>query len=147
LKHVIDLPFPISVNNIWKKGPKGFYLSAPYSKWIEAADQLFVMNKIGPLRTIEGKFIAVIELHATGKKRKTSDCDNLAKVCLDYAQRTRLIENDRLAQWVTIGWVDEPSAAPPYGARLTILPWDQKEGQGLLPALIASLAGTSREKT
>jgi Holliday junction resolvase RusA-like endonuclease len=136
LKHVIDLPFPISVNNIWRKGPKGFYLSVPYSKWIEAADQLFVMNKIGPLRTIEGKFIAVIELHATGKKRKTSDCDNLAKVCLDYAQRTRLIENDKFAQWVCIGWVDDLAIAPPYGARLTITPYDKEKGLPFLAALV-----------
>jgi Holliday junction resolvase RusA-like endonuclease len=111
------------------------YRSVPYSKWIEAADQLFVMHKIGPLRTIEGRFIAIIELHATGKKRKTSDCDNLAKVCLDYAQRTRLIENDKLCQWLCIGWVDDATKAPPYGCRLSLLPF-KKEGLPDLAALI-----------
>lgn len=104
------------------------------------------MHKIGPLRTVEGQFIAVVELHATGKRRKLSDADNLAKVCLDYAERTRLIENDKKAQWVISGWVDNPAEAPPYGCRLTIIPC-QKEGLlDMLGALTASLTRKLREK-
>jgi hypothetical protein len=142
----IHLPFPISVNNIWRKGPHGFHPTTQYSRWIKAADQLFVMNKFGPLRMVEGHFIAVVELAATGKKRNSSDADNLAKVCLDYAQRTRLIDNDKLAQWVLTGWVDEPSEKPPYGCRLTVIPC-QKEGLlDALAALTASLTRMSREK-
>jgi hypothetical protein len=128
------------VNQIWRKGPYGFHPSTAYTRWIKAADQLFVMNKIGPLRTVEGHFIAVIELAATGKKRATSDADNLAKVCLDYAQRTRLIENDKLAQWVIAGWVDDPAQKPPYGCRMTILQFEKKGLLDMLGALTASLA-------
>ena len=116
------------------------YRSPAYLKWIEQADQIFVMHKKGPIKMLMGPFVAILELHSTdGRKRR--DCDNRIKAAIDYAVRLGLVQDDSFMEWVVAGWTDEP---PPHGCRLTIL---QKEGLGSLPALIASLATILREKT
>ena len=112
-------------------------------RWTEQADQLFVMHKPkGPIQQLEGPFCALLELKAPNKKRR--DLDNLWKCPLDFMARLGLISDDKYMQWGLIGWVDDL----PYGARLTLMSCDKKEGlPDMLAALIASLAGTSREKT
>ena len=113
------------------------YRSKSYNDWTSRADQLFVMQKKGPIQMLEGPFIALLELHATGRKRKTSDADNFLKAAGDYIARVGLIENDKFMQWCLVGWVDDPALAPPYGCRLTVMEWDKKKGLPELTSLIA----------
>ena len=93
------------------------------------------MSKKGPAKKLMGPFIALIELNGTNKKRR-GDADNRIKAVLDYATRIELIEDDRFAEWVVVGWISDPETAPVYGCRLTILPYDQKKGLPFLAALL-----------
>jgi hypothetical protein len=113
---------------------KTIHRNESYIKWIEQADQLQLLTKRGPIKTLVGPFFALLELHATGRKRR-SDADNRFKVPLDFATRIGLIEDDRFMQWGLVGWIDDPAQAPPYGCRLTIWPC-QKKG---LPVSVAAL--------
>lgn len=109
------------------------YRSAQYLRWIAQADQLFVMNKPkGPIQKLVGPFVVLLELKRPDKRHR--DADNLAKICLDFATRLGLIEDDRFCQWLVVGWVDNI----PYGAKMTLLPF-QKEG---LPEILAALTAS-----
>lgn len=110
------------------------YRSKEYLQWIKQADQLFLINKKGPVKTLAGPFCACLELHTIDKRRR-KDADNRWKAALDFAASRGLIEDDKLMQWGLVGWVDNPALAPPYGALLTIWPI-QKEG---LPDELAAL--------
>lgn len=110
------------------------YLSPAYQSWIKEADQLFLIQKRGPVKTLTGHFFALLELHTTDKRRR-KDGDNRWKAPLDFATRLGLIEDDQFMQWGMVGWIDEPEYAPPYGARLTIWPF-KKEG---LPDMLTAL--------
>ncbi len=71
---------------------------------------------------LRGCFVAVLELH-TDDKRKRRDCDNRIKAAIDYAVRLGCVQDDSFMEVVICGWVDTP---PPHGARLTLIPFDQK---------------------
>jgi len=85
------------------------------------------MHKTGPFRRLEGLFFAVLELQASGKKRATSDADNLLKAPLDYVAKLGLIDNDRLQHWTVVGWTDNIERVP-FGARLTLISCTKKDG-------------------
>jgi len=72
-----------------------------------------------------GPFVYFLEIHTTDKRRR-KDADNRIKAALDYATRLGLIEDDKFQEWGITGWSTADRA--PYGCRLTILPFDKKEG-------------------
>lgn len=115
---VIDLPFPISTNRIWRRGTNPYsrkpvtYLSPEYKTWRKTADNLVLSQRIKP---VKGPFSAQIVLDKS--KRARRDCDNYTKSTLDFLQRAGIIENDRLAEQVTVSWGDAPT-----GARITLTP-------------------------
>ena len=110
------------------------YRSKAYLSWIKAADQLFLINKKGPIRKLIGPFVAVLELYTTDKRCRR-DADNRLKAPLDYCVRLGLVEDDSKAEIVVAGWVSDSSKAP-HGAVLTIYPY-KKEG---LPDVLTALA-------
>ena len=87
---------------------------------------------------LEGPFIALITLNGTNKKRR-GDADNRIKAVLDYAARVGLIENDKFAEWIIVGWVADPEKAPPYGCELKIIKY---KGEG--PQEIAALLSLAK---
>lgn len=112
----VDLPPPISVNRIWRHGKGRVYRSAEYKKWIILADQQVLAGKfLRGHHTIDGPFEAHILLSS---ERGRIDCDNSAKILLDWAQSRSLISNDKFARRVTIEWVTASKA--PVGCRLII---------------------------
>lgn len=118
----LDMPFPPSMNHIWRaKKTGGVYRAPAYILWIKQADQLYVMQK-HRLRNqmLLGKFHCLLEIY-TSDGRKRRDADNRMKVPLDYATRIGLIKDDSYCERGTFAWV-KAEDAPPHGARLTI--WD-----------------------
>lgn len=112
----VDLPFPPSVNVLWrqKKGG-GVYLSTEYRRWIRQADLHLMANRSRPNHTIAGPCSAELLLNIEGGM---GDSDNRIKAVLDYAQRIRLVDNDKLVMRGTWAWV-KPALAP-RGCRLIL---------------------------
>jgi Holliday junction resolvase RusA-like endonuclease len=75
-------------------------------------------QKRGPIKTLPGKFEAVIQLF-TGDARKRRDADNRIKAVFDFATRVGLIKDDSYCERVTAEWVDK-DAAPLSGCRLIL---------------------------
>jgi Holliday junction resolvase RusA-like endonuclease len=103
----LNLPFPPSVNSIWKhrKGG-GVYLDPKYRAWKREADGCFMQQRktCGP--SITGKFNAILWFDES-RRRSNTDLDNRIKVCLDAVQRFGLVVNDSHldkldAQWMPV---------------------------------------------
>lgn len=105
ITHVLDLPYPPSVNRIWRSNKTGkavVSLSPAYRDWIKQADALILsMGGMRGRKTIYGHFKALIELkrHAINH-----DLDNRVKVVLDYAQRLGLVVDDCNLMEFTARW-------------------------------------------
>lgn len=105
---VIDLPFPPSVNAIWrstvsKKGKPQVYLNPAYKAWKRECDGILMATR--PRPRVRGHFSAVIHL-AEKRRRKNTDADNRIKGVLDWLQRAGVIDNDALADEVAVYWAD-----------------------------------------
>jgi len=105
--NIVQLPFPPSVNSIWKRGRNKrtkkpvVYLDAKYKLWKVAADRMLMTQK--PLPKIEGHFTAVVTFD---QSKRRADVDNLLKCVMDCLQRAEIITNDRFADSVTARWGD-----------------------------------------
>ena len=98
----LNLPFPPSVNSIWRFAGRSAYISKQYAAWKKNADNCFLQQKRG-LKPIKGPFDIFITL-SEKKRRKNADLDNRVKVILDAVQRFGLIENDSKCQTLTASW-------------------------------------------
>ena len=119
----IDLPFPPSVNRIWRvgtnrsTGKRFVYRSKPYMKWLREADAQWMAQKPrGAFKMIEGPFKARIMLSRPDKRRR--DDSNYHKVVMDFAQRVGIIKDDANCLETRSGWVMDEEA--PIGMRLKI---------------------------
>lgn len=116
---VLDLPFPPSVNAIWRSvsGPRGnVMLSRAYKEWKKQADLAVIVNKTWRRVCIQGWFEAHIALNAD--IGKWGDIDNRVKAVMDWAQSRALVTNDKNCRRLIVEWVDHADA--PEGARLTL---------------------------
>ena len=108
-RYEVTLPFPPSVNRIWrwvKRGHSGRRVarSEEYSAWLRECDGC-VLDQLGiPAyrRTIPGRYTLCVTLCIT--LWKTCDQDNCLKGISDLLQRNRLIADDKNA-WITmVSW-------------------------------------------
>lgn len=115
----LDLPFPPSTNQIWRRSAKtGMHLSKDYRDWKVQCDRHIMAQRAYPLgRKIIGPCEAHIWLNMS-MARSGSDIDNRVKAVLDYLQRIELLDNDKLVMKLTVEWA-KPSAAP-IGCRVTL---------------------------
>jgi hypothetical protein len=112
---ILDLPFPISVNCIWRSGRRRVFRSEEYLAWIQQAEALCVyLGSLRGAQAIVGPFDAEIVLDVNERAR-AGDLDNRLKVILDFAQRVELIRNDRDLERLTACWGEAPR-----GCRLTL---------------------------
>jgi Holliday junction resolvase RusA-like endonuclease len=110
---VVDLPFPPSVNQLWRFGRGNMYRSKTYLDWLAAADIGVMARRQYPKRKITGWFEAHVVL---SKRPGRNDLDNLAsKAVLDWAQSRDLIRNDSDCQRLIAEWGDAE-----HGCRLTL---------------------------
>lgn len=114
---VLDLPFPPSVNHIWRRnGRTGrVYRSARYLCWIERANATVMAAKQFPRHKITGRFEAFIQLN---EQAGTGDADNRVKCVLDWCQRQDVIGNDKDCRRLIVEWAAHNAA--PAGCRITL---------------------------
>lgn len=122
----LELPFPPSVNGIWRYSGKRAYASKQYAAWKKEADAWFMKQRAE--KTIGTPIKGAFEVHmafSTTKRRKNADLDNRIKVVMDALQKFELIENDSKCQKLTATW------APVDGVFLRVFKFtDMSNGSG-----------------
>lgn len=132
-RFVCKIPFPPSVNQIWRSvrysaklrpgdryAPHNeflplrhrvrMYRSEKYNAWQAEADALLLSQRLTGWDTpqIPGQFIALVQLDEKLWSRHADydagDCDNRIKAPLDWAQHAGLIEDDRMCRRATAEW-------------------------------------------
>jgi crossover junction endodeoxyribonuclease RusA len=112
----IHLPYPPSVNRIWRSnkagtGTRRVSISPEYDQWKRAADRLAIaLGSCRGVKKIAGKFEASIIL-----QRRRGDLDNRVKGVLDWAQSRELIADDKNCERLTVEWGEAP-----HGCRLLL---------------------------
>ena len=112
MRYELTLPFPPSVNDIWKfiprhmvgKRGKRVRRDEDYEAWIKAADGC-VLEQLGipPYRpTIRGRYVLTIALDLA--RFGQVDQDNCVKAVSDALQRNRSVENDKFAWETMVCW-------------------------------------------
>ena len=112
---VLDLPFPPSVNHIWRRAGRRVYRAAKYMRWLDAADVMVMAAKQYPRRKIVSHFTAEILLN---EDAGYGDADNRIKAILDWCQSRDVIFDDKDCRELTVKWAAHESA--PQGARITL---------------------------
>lgn len=100
----IHCPLPPSTNRIWRSrrganGKPSFYLDRRYETWKRVFDNIIMATR--PRPKVGGPFIAFITL-SRDKLPPGSDPDNRIKALFDALQRAEIIENDKLAESITV---------------------------------------------
>lgn len=119
---VMDLPYPPSANRLWRahraghlKGGKPlFYRDGKYVSWLKECDHLCMANKWRK-QAIKGRFRASIVLNET-RRLGHVDADNKIKPILDFCERAGLVENDSMANGVSVEWGEVDTG----GCRVTL---------------------------
>jgi len=113
----VSLPYPPSANAIWRNVAGKTLKSEPYRKWISAAFANAVEQGVGTLRRqkIPGRYSLTILADRPDNRHR--DLDNLAKPISDLLKTVGAIEDDHLAQRITLAWSNKP---PGKGARIWI---------------------------
>lgn len=101
----LELPYPPSVNSIWRFSGRNAYAAKEYKSWQKAADGAYTVQK--SQKTVGSPIKGAFEVHMTfsqDRRRWNTDLDNRIKVTLDALQRFGLIENDSKCQKLTAAW-------------------------------------------
>lgn len=100
---VLVLPFPPSVNRLWRatKGGK-VYRSAKYVEWRRLAMWQLAGQAKG--KKIIGAYKLTILAVRPDKRRR--DLGNLEKAVSDILVSQNIIEDDSLCEWLEVRWVD-----------------------------------------
>lgn len=95
----LDLPKPISTNNLWKPVKRGQHAymvaSKEYLEWQSLAGLTLNTQRPG---VVEGPYALTI----TVSSKWRGDLGNAEKACSDLLQSQGVIENDKHAQEITI---------------------------------------------
>jgi len=96
---------PPSVNNLYFNIGRGRQMSAYYKRWLDVASMEIMMQRIGQER-VAGPY----ELHAifgrTFPFRPRIDLGNLEKGLSDLLVKMNVIDDDKLAEKITLEWGD-----------------------------------------
>lgn len=93
----VNLPWPPSVNRLWRYKGKQVYRDPKYVAWIREAGWVIKSQK---LKKISGPFRAEIVLTPPDKRKR--DLDNIIKATLDLFQTMEIIENDQLCHHLIV---------------------------------------------
>jgi crossover junction endodeoxyribonuclease RusA len=105
----LDLPRPISVNNVrrpivLKDGRRRLANTREYEVWKTEAGLILNAQRLG---CVKGPYALTIGVN----RRFKHDLGNVEKAISDLLQEHGLIENDRLAQMITIKRSDHPGVS------------------------------------
>lgn len=101
------LPFPVSVNRLYRRTSTGIAASDRYRIWKQAAGA--EINRQRPGR-IKGAFRCRIVLERKDGRSRI-DADNGIKCLMDALQKNGVIENDKLAIEVNVSWSENVKGA------------------------------------
>jgi crossover junction endodeoxyribonuclease RusA len=111
----LHLPWPPSVNHLWRHKGNKIYLNPRYKAWRKEAG--WTMKVEGNFTRIDVPFSAILLLSPPNKSRR--DLDNIIKPVLDLLQDLQWIKNDSLCQELTVKW----DKSLPVGVTVTIAPY------------------------
>jgi hypothetical protein len=116
---VFALPLPVGVDNLWRPVARGRHLelvkTSAYKSWLSKAGCCVDRQK---QPAIKGSYALTIRVSTAARV----DLGDAERACVDLLQAHGVIENDRLAQKITLEW-----ASP-----------DELEGGGLHVLVVAS---------
>lgn len=99
-----ELPYPPSLNGIWRGGKGGrHYLSPKYKAWRDEAAMLAKAQTRG--KRIAGPFAVQINARRPDKRRR--DIDNLIKPVLDLIASVHITDDDSECQYVEAQWIEK----------------------------------------
>jgi len=101
-----ELPFPVSVNGIWRAGKGRFYKSKNYLAWETAAGWAIKEQANG--KRVAGPFAVQIDLVRPDKRRR--DLDNTIKVILDLLKNLHVTDDDSECQELRARWIAQGPA-------------------------------------
>lgn len=96
-----SVPYPPSVNRIWRQGKGRVHKAKEYTDWIALA-AWEIRAQLGPKKVITQPF--KLELRVNRPDKRKRDLDNLLKPILDLIAHYGLIENDSLCHWIDARW-------------------------------------------
>jgi crossover junction endodeoxyribonuclease RusA len=96
----ITLPWPPSVNRIWRHSGKKVYRDPKYMEWRKQAGWQMKLN--GSYNRLDGYFSATLVLSPPDKRRR--DLDNVIKPIFDLLQDLQWIKNDYLCEDLHVKW-------------------------------------------
>jgi len=94
---IIHLPFPVSVNGMFKNRKGGRAKSDKYKAWIKHAGQELMLQKPLPVRGFYRLYVTLIE-----NDNRRRDPDNFVKAVSDLLVSHRVIEDDCLCTCLTV---------------------------------------------
>jgi crossover junction endodeoxyribonuclease RusA len=122
----LSLPFPPSVNRLWRAAKGGkVYRSAEYTDWRklamwQIAAQIKGQKHLGPYK------LTILAVRPDKRKR---DLGNLEKGVSDILVSQNIVEDDSMCEWLEIRWVEKGPSC-----KVIIEPiGDHSEGEGLPP--------------
>jgi Holliday junction resolvase RusA-like endonuclease len=138
---VLDLPYPPSVNRIWrasKLAGKNVHLAPSYKAWRDEAGAVLMTKRGWMMHRITGLFSLDLAL-CPPKGHPRGDLDNRIKAILDFLQRTTIVSNDKHCQLICAYWVERSMA--PQGARVIVKPWKVQSMADVLHSTQTRLEG------
>lgn len=117
----IDLPFPPSVNAVWRSTAQfGRVLkSEEYRSWLKLAGGYWMQQRgKQEIKHIDGSYKLEITLTPPDKRRR--DLGNYEKALSDFCQEVGIVNNDCLCEKLSLEWDRSKDAIP--GARLILVP-------------------------
>ena len=90
MRFEVFLPWPPTVNRIWRRAGNRMHRSVAYDAWREAAAE--ALRWACPPRAIPGS--VSVELRLYGPSRRSYDIDNRAKAVLDLLEAEGVVEDD-----------------------------------------------------
>lgn len=115
MRYEIDLPFPPSVNRIWRVGVRKLYSSPAYEAWKIESDVAFWQQFGGSKKRPQSLGNFTISIVLDENRRGISDSDNRIKPVLDFCQRAGFVINDRGCDGGSWAW-----GTAPAGCRVTL---------------------------
>jgi Holliday junction resolvase RusA-like endonuclease len=110
---VLDLPFPPSMNRIWRiaRGKVGrrkpqVYLNPRYVAWKRECDAELMISRLGLRKDVPIRVPMKLTLTLDGGTKRTGDTDNRIKPVQDWLQRAGVIWDDKLIRDVRAHWGD-----------------------------------------
>ena len=101
--NILLLPYPPSVNSLWRHAGKRTYRTAKYMSWVEEAGK-HIAKQDTP-ETIAHPVKIELAIGRPDKRRR--DIDNLIKSVLDILCHHQILEDDHWVHHLDVYWSEE----------------------------------------